>query len=175
MDGDLPVWVDALAAWATIIAGVAAAYAAMQSRRAAEASREIAESTRTALLAVTKPDVQGGLLKRRREADGVLVWGGQARNLSPWPAVDVELELTAVDGTVHKGRADRLPGAAVLGDRTEPAAPLAVEIGEWADAGGTLVASVTVRFSDERRLGRWERRWAWVDGIPDLEHDVRVA
>jgi hypothetical protein len=137
---------------ATALAAIAASISAIASWRAARSSAKTSEHATEALATTIVPGVRtrGTYQSDDRQPPVAFV---AVNNDVDFLARDVEVEVIRRDGRRFTGTRDLL---------RKDDLPLTVEIGELnlptaAGAEFLAVATVTIRFSDERKLARYER------------------
>jgi hypothetical protein len=136
----------------TAVAALAAGASAVASWRAAKSSAKTSEHATEALATTIVPGVR---------SRGVYQYG-ESDLLIAYVAVDNDVDFLARDIDVEVGRRDgrRFKGACDLLRRDDQ--PLIVDIAELTSATPPgseflVVSRITIQFSDERRLARYER------------------
>jgi hypothetical protein len=136
----------------TMLAAVAACISALASWKAAKSSATTSEHATEALAATILPRVRTRGTYQRESGHLPVAFVAVSNDVE-FPARDIEVEVVRRDGRRFVNRRDIL-------EKDDD--PIVIEIGELGEPtpdGWTflLVGRVTIRFSDERKLARYER------------------
>lgn len=150
---DLPAWLEVVVAVSTVLAGFGAAVGAIAAWKAASASLEASRDAREALALGVRPSLRvdfGTAYEGETSRTGVMLW-----NVGRFDATDIAVEAVRRDGRRVEGRLERLvPGT--TGEHQVPAVVVVADESERHASGFDVVRSITVRYSDERRIARYE-------------------
>jgi hypothetical protein len=111
-------WTQVVVAIAGSVSALAGATAAGAAWRSALTSSAAARDVKQALGLAIKPTVEVSPFNGTRQAGGsppVSVYAAVISNKSPWPAVDVEIEATLLDGRTLRSRLARVEPTEVRG------------------------------------------------------------
>jgi hypothetical protein len=159
-------WYEVVGGIGAGVGGLAAATGAGAAWRAASASRETSQNAADALALALKPHLRVETFAvGEPEATAHGVWTARVLNESAFVALDIVLEARFRDGVRARQEIERMaPGAFEAFTLREIAAPPG---GPSASRQGE---SLLLRYSDERRLARYETGFAFLqrqsDGTP---------